>query len=523
MPVIGLTVARALSLALARGREKPAVRCGERVLSYADLDRASNRLANALLASGMAPGDRLAVILPNCPEYIILALACAKSGLVMVPHNYRFTADEHAFQLGDCGARTLIYSDRFAQAVLPASARNPRLQRICHGRSAASDTATLDRLMESGSDEPPRVPVREEDPFYLGYTSGTTGTPKGAVVTQRNRALAYHYWALEFGIREDDVVLHTGPFHHTAPFTFVLAQLFMGGQVVILDHFDADLVMKTIERERATWGFFVPYMLDRLIDRAKQAEQHDLSSFRMVISGASALPNRTKEQIRTVFPAGELHEFYGATEAGVITNLRPKDQMRKTRCVGRPVFDTEIEIRDENGIRLGAGETGDIWLRGPTVFSGYYNAPDKTKAVFSGDWCTLGDAGRMDEEGFVYILDRRKDVIKSGGVNVFPIEIEEALRAQAAVEDVAVIGVPDPVWGEAVHAVVVRRAGESVDEKALTSVCRTKLAGYKVPKSFEFRSTLPRNANGKVLKRMLREEFVERSRGLQVEREGRRC
>ena len=232
----------------------------------------------------------------------------------------------------------------------------------------------------------------------------------------------------------------------------------------------------------------------------------------MIVSGASALPTRTKEQHpRSLFPAVGLHEFYGATEAGVITNLRPRDQMRKMRCVGRPVFDTEIEIRDESGARVAAGETGDIWLRGPTVFSGYYNAPEKTQAVFSGDWCTLGDVGRMDEEGFVYILDRRKDLIKSGGVNVFPIEIEEVLRAEAAVEDVAVIGVPDSVWGEAVHAVVVRRAGQSVDANALAGVCRKKLAGYKVPKSFEFRSVLPRNANGKVLKRVLREEFVERS------------
>jgi len=511
MPVIGLTVARALGLALARGGERPAVRCGERLLTYSDLDQASNRLANALLALGLARGDRLAVVLHNCPEYIVVALACAKSGLVMVPHNYRFTADEYAFQLEDCGAGLLIYSERFADAVLPAAARIPGLHRVCHGRPAAGDLDTLEGLVQSAASTRPGASVGEEDTFYLGYTSGTTGLPKGALVTQRNRALAYHYWALEFGIREDDVALHTGPFHHTAPFTFVLTQLYMGGQIVILDHFDIDLVVSTIERERATWGFLVPYMLDRLIDRAEVARRHNLSSFRMIVSGASALPTRTKEQILGVFPGVDLHEFYGATEAGVIANLRPIDQMRKTRCVGRPVFDTEIEIRDDSGARVAAGETGDIWLRGPTVFSGYYNAPEKTQAVFSGDWCTLGDAGRMDEEGFVYILDRRKDLIKSGGVNVFPVEIEEVLRAETSVEDVAVIGVPDSVWGEAVHAVVVRRAGQSVDANALAGVCRNKLAGYKVPKSFEFRSALPRNANGKVLKRVLREEFVERT------------
>ena len=487
------------------------MRCGERLLTYSDLDQASNRLANALLALGLAQGDRLAVVLHNCPEYIVVALACAKSGLVMVPHNYRFTVDEYAFQLADCGAGLLIYSERFADAVLPAAARIPGLHRVCHGRAAAGDLDTLEGLVQSAASTRPDASVGEEDTFYLGYTSGTTGLPKGALVSQRNRALAYHYWALEFGIREDDVALHTGPFHHTAPFTFVLTQLYMGGQVVILDHFDADLVVRTIERERATWGFLVPYMFDRLIDRAEVARRHNLSSFRMIISGASALPTRTKEQILGVLPGSTCTSSTVRPKPASSPICGREDQMRKTRCVGRPVFDTEIEIRDESGARLPAGETGDIWLRGPTVFSGYYNAPEKTQAAFSGDWCTLGDVGRMDEEGFVYILDRRKDMIKSGGVNVFPIEIEEVLRAEPAVEDVAVIGVPDSVWGEAVHAVVVRRNGQSVDRNALACACRSKLAGYKVPKSFEFRSALPRNANGKVLKRVLREEFVERT------------
>lgn len=192
MPVIGLTVARALGLALARGGERPAVRCGERLLTYSDLDQASNRLANALLALGLARGDRLAVVLHNCPEYIVVALACAKSGLVMVPHNYRFTVDEYAFQLADCGAGLLIYSERFADAVLPAAARIPGLHRVCHGRAAAGDLDTLEGLVQSAASTRPGASVGEEYTFYLGYTSGTTGLPKGALVTQRNRALAYH-------------------------------------------------------------------------------------------------------------------------------------------------------------------------------------------------------------------------------------------------------------------------------------------------------------------------------------------
>lgn len=509
--MVELTVARTLTLALRREGDRPAVVFGERVLTHAVLDVLANRLANALLSLGLRRGDRIGVVLPNCPEYVAVAIACARTAIVMVPLNYRFTADEYAAQLEDCGAALLIYGDRFRDAVLAATAKLPRLRRICLGAASSGDVGSFADLVEKASPQPPAGEVAETDVFYLGYTSGTTGRPKGAMITQRNRVLAYHYWALEFGIRHSDVVLHTGPFHHTAPFTFMLSQLFMGGTVVILDHFDPVLVAETVARHRVTWGFLVPYMLDRLIAEAETIRAYDLSSLRMIISGASSLPTRTKDGIMALLPQVGLHEFYGATEAGVITNLRPADQARKIRCVGRPVFDTEIEIRGESGRALAAGEIGDIWMRGPTVFSGYHQAPEKNAEVFRGEWCTLGDVGRMDEEGYVYILDRRKDMIKSGGVNVFPIEIEEVLRAQPGVADVAVIGVPDPVWGEAVHAVVVAGEGFSPEASALTAACRRSLAGYKVPKSFEFRTVLPRNANGKVLKRTLREEFVQRA------------
>jgi long-chain acyl-CoA synthetase len=507
--MIELTVARTLSLAFQRDGDCPAIHFEGATISRAALDDLANRVANTLLSLGLAKGDRVGVVLPNIPEYVAIAIACAKSALTMVTLNYRFAANEYVEQLDNCGAKLLIYSDRFRDVVLDAAQHLPGLRRICVGESSDGDVGTFHALIVQASAHPPDVSVSESDIFYLGYTSGTTGRPKGAMVTQRNRALAYHYWALEFGIRGSDTMLHTGPFHHTAPFTFVLTQLFMGGQVVILDHFDPVLVAQAIERHQIAWGFLVPYMLDRLIVSADDISRYDLSSLRFIISGASALPTRTKDDLLKLLPAVGLHEFYGATEAGVITNLRPEDQARKVRCVGRPVFDTEIEIRDDNGDRMAPGEVGNIWMRGPTIFSGYYQAPDKNKDVFSGDWCTIGDVGRVDEAGYLYILDRSKDVIKSGGVNIFPIEIEEVLRVEPNVEDVAVIGVPDDVWGESVHAVIVLANGAPIQEDTLKAACRGKLAGYKVPKSFEVRRVLPRNANGKVLKRVLRQEFVQ--------------
>ena len=507
--MVELTVRRALALAAARGGERPAVHCARRSLSHLALDALANRIANALLGLGLARGDRVALLLPNDIEYVAAAMACAKAGLCMVTLNYRFTVDEHALQLEDSGAACLVYAERFAGQILPGAARIKGLRRICLGAPAPGDVGSFDALVERASAALPDTPVSEQDLFYLGYTSGTTGRPKGAMITQRNRALAYHYWALEFGIVREDVALHCGPFHHTAPFSFTLAQLYLGGSVAILEQFDARAALRAVEQHRVTWSFMVPFMLERILALAPaERRAYDLSSLRMLISGASNLSTRTKEGLLEAFPSAALHEFYGATEAGVITNLRPEDQKRKARCVGRPVFDTEIEIRDENGRALSQGEVGDIWLCGPTIFSGYYNAPEKTASVFRGDWCTIGDVGRVDEEGYLYLVDRRKDLIKSGGVNVYPIEIEEVLLTDAAVGEVAVIGVPHAVWGEAVHAVLVPRPGCVIEEAALLERCRSQLAGYKVPKSIEIREVLPRNANGKILKRILRDECV---------------
>ncbi len=508
--MVELTVRRALELAAQRFADRKALRCGNAAWTYSELDARANCIANALLAAGARQGDRVAVVLPNCMDYVAIALACAKAALVMVTLNYRFTAAEYALQLQDCGARVLVYGEEYATPVLAASESLTTLTRICRGSPAAGDLGNLEALAKAQEGKPLDSVVHESDVFYLGYTSGTTGRPKGAMVTQRNRALAYHYWALTFGIGPDDVALHCGPFHHTAPFTFTLTQLYRGGQVVILEQFDAAQALHVMEQHRVSWAFMVPFMLDRLLEAGPDAfNQARNPALRMLISGGTALPTVTKEGLLRAMPGLGLHEFYGATEAGVITNLAPDEQSRKRRCVGRPVLDMEIDVRLD-GKSLPRGEIGEIWLRGPTMFSGYYQAPEKNAEVFDGDWCTIGDLGRLDDEGYLYIVDRSKDVIKSGAVNIFPVEIEEVLLAQAGVRDVAVIGIPDARWGEAVHAVVVPREGVLPAVDTLASACRAMLAGYKVPKSFEFRNELPRNANGKVLKRTLREQCAER-------------
>lgn len=491
-----MTVQRALGLTARRRATQVAVRHGDTVLTHAELDRRAEGIAHGLLALGLARGDRVGVMLPNCVDYIAIAIACAKAALCMVPVNYRFTAAEVQRQLHDSGARAFVHDPTFeSQAQCMAQDSGLRMVRLGTELDALAATRGAAPLPEAA----------EDDLFYLGYTSGTTGKPKGAMVTQRNRALAYHYWALEFGIGPQDVCLHCGPFHHTAPFTFALTQLFMGGQVVILDAFDADAAADALQRHGVTCAFMVPFMLERLLETPVDARS--APALRMLISGASPLSTRTKTAVLERFAHTALHEFYGATEAGVVTNLRPEDQLRKTRCVGQPVAEIEIQIRDEQGKPVqAAGVIGDIWMRGPTLFSGYFGAPEKTAEVSDGAWCTLGDIGHLDEEGYLYLVDRRKDVIKSGGVNIYPIEIEEVILREQAVLECAVAGVPDERWGEATCAFLVpREPGESgALMQRVQALCRAELADYKRPKLFRFLDALPRNANGKVLKRELR-------------------
>jgi acyl-CoA synthetase (AMP-forming)/AMP-acid ligase II len=505
MPV-PVTVQRALSLSSRRFPQKIAIYYKNESLTYSQLDIRSTKLANGLLALGLQPGDRVGILLPNCPDYIVFAIACAKAVLCMVPINYRFTPMELALQIKDSGAKAIIFEDIFSNTLLEASLPKEVISICRNGNSGELD---FDELIDHAPSGNLTVQANESDLFYLGYTSGTTGKPKGGMITQRNRALAYHYWALEFGITSDDIALHCGPFHHTAPFTFTLTQLFMGGQVVLLDSFDAKAALQAIAKYGVTWAFMVPFMLERVLEEKRNLlDDLDFSSLKMLISGASPLSTRTKKAICEEFLGSGLHEFYGATEAGVVTNLKPKDQSRKIRCVGQPVAELEIQIRDEEGNVKKPNEIGDIWLRGPTLFEGYFNDPIKTAEVKQNDWCNLGDIGRVDEEGFLYLIDRRKDVIKSGGVNIYPIEIEEVILRDTAVKECAVVGMSDQRWGESTQAFIVTDESIETIGVRLNSLCQQYLADYKRPKKIHRIDSLPRNANGKVLKRVLREAVI---------------
>ncbi len=502
-----LTLGRSLRLAAQADPDGVAIRFNGSTVSHGEFDAWSNRVAHGLRAFGLAKGDRMGVMLPNSPLYLAVAAAAAKSGIVLITLNYRFTGAEIAYHLGDAQAAALIFDASFRPAVEAAYGALPGLRRIVQGSAQPGEMA-LDDLSAGQPEEAVQADVREADTLLLQYTSGTTGRPKGAIITHRNRSLAFLHWPVIYDVGRDDVLLHTGPFHHSAPFGMALCQLCLGGSVVIMPAFRPEAALSLIERERVSWAFMVPTMLTQIIEQTgRDAPRPDVSSLRRVLSGGAALPTVVKERVMAIFPEAGLYEFYGATEAGTITVLLPQDQRRKTRCVGRPVFGSEVVLLDAQRQPVAPGAVGEIFMRTPSLFDGYYNAPDKTAQAFHDGWCTLGDLGRLDEEGFLYIVDRVKDVIKSGGVNVYPSEIEEVLLTHPDVVEVAVVGIPHARWGEAVHAIVVTRSGAPLTHEALVRHCAGQLADYKTPKSVETRAELPHSPAGKILKRSLRDPF----------------
>lgn len=508
--MIELTLGRSLRLAAERSPDKVAIRCEDDALTHGEINRWGNRLANAFAEIGFRKGDRVGVILPNTIEYLAVIYAAAKAGVVLVFMNYRFTGRDIAYQLRDSEAKGLIYGDEFAVAVQDAREELPNVRMVASSTRHAKDVATLKEMASAGSDREPDVRISEHDIFYLGYTSGTTGFPKGAIVTHRNRSLAYRYWAIEYGFNGEDRYLQSGPFHHSVQVGFTLAQLSLGGTATVLPKFDPLDAVRVMKEQKITWSFMVPFMYNAILSLPEEEKRRqDFEALRFFISAASPLPTGVKNHLLDTFPHVGLHEFYGATEAGVVTNLKPSEQRGKIRCVGKPILDMEVKVLNEMGNEVPAGEVGLLYMRGPTLFNGYYGSPDKTAAAFKDSWCTLGDLARLDDDGYLYIVDRQKDVIKSGGVNIFPAEIEEVLTLHPQVFEAVVVGVPDQKWGEAVHAIVVPKSDYKATPDELLAYCRENLASYKVPKSLEFRSDLPRNPGGKVLKRVLRDEFWE--------------
>ena len=487
----------------------PAIVCGARRMTYGEFDGLVNRVAHALAARGVQAGGRVALLLPNGPEFLAVTHAAGKLGALAVPINHRWRRDEIAYLLADAAPAALILDAAFLEegAAARAAAGRPAPERCL----VVGGTPAFEEAVAAVPEGPPATDVPPGGFNILVYTSGTTGRPKGVMHPTFDPKLGFEsqkrlveLW----GFRPDDVHLVAGPLYHTMPNAYAAQHLFAGATVVIMPRFDAEECLRLIAAERVTTSSMVPAHFIRILELSPEVRaRYDRSSVRRILHAAAPCPPDVKRRIMAVFPPGAIWEFYGATE-GPGTIISPEEWLRKPGSVGRPWPGVSVRILDEAGAELPPGAVGTIYLSplGGGRFS-YHNAPDKTASAFRGDFFTVGDLGWLDEDGYLFIADRRTDMVISGGVNVYPAEIEAALLAHPDVVDAAVFGVPDERWGEALKAVVEPRRGAAPSAEAIQAWCRERLADYKTPRSVDFVAELPRDPNGKVLKRQLREPY----------------
>lgn len=482
--------------------DRTAVIDGDRTITFAALDERASRLGNHLLSHGFSTGDRVAVLLGNRLEYPEVAAGLAKAGLVMVPLNPRLTPAEARYILEHSRARLVVLDDALAGVVEPSVADL--------GLGALSlDGTTLgtgyEEALAAASPVDPMVVVDEQDPFCITYTSGTTGKPKGVLISHRSRVLTFYMSALEYGLGSGRVSAAVAPMYHGAGFAFGYAPVFTGGTVTMLRKWDPAGFLDLVARDRVQSAFLVPTMAQGIRSLGPEAlSSRDLSSLDTLYFNAAALPSALKEWVMDSFPAVGVHELYGSTESGVITNLRPVHMRSKPGSVGHAWYMTEIRIVDEEGHEVPPNTPGELFSRSPYLMNGYLENPEATAECTTADgYVTCGDIAVRDEQGFITIVDRKKDLIISGGTNVYPREIEEVLAAHPDVVESAVVGEPDEQWGETVVCHVVMRPGVDLDPVALETHCRSALAGYKIPRRWYATPALPRNAGGKVVKRDL--------------------
>jgi acyl-CoA synthetase (AMP-forming)/AMP-acid ligase II len=497
-----------LTLHAAVSPDKPALICGEDVLTYGAYDERSNRAARALIALGVQPGDRVAVMSFNSIAASEVSAGLRKAQAVGVPVNFRLRGPELAYIVQDSGARLVCAGPDFVGHVEAA-------RRLIEGRPVLvalgqsqppPGWVRLEEAMAGQPAEPPETADESGAGAAMIYTAGTTGHPKGAYRPTGIDPESVLQVIQMFGLRNDDVHLMAGPGYHSAVGAFAGLTVLCGGTLVIMPRFDAEQALALIERHRVSTTFMAPTLLQRIMDVPEDVRaRYDVSSMRAVILGAAPCPHSLKERATAQF--GEtLWEFYGATETGFNLVLRPEDQLRKPGSAGRPPDGQEILLLDDGGNPVPDGEPGELWVRNNWL-AAYYNKPEATARSMRDGFFSVGDVAYRDAEGYYYICDRKVDMIISGGVNIYPAEVEACLHAHPAVLDAAVIGVPDDQWGESVKAVVALQPGASVAADELIEWCRGRIADYKRPRSVDFLAELPRDQAGKLLKRQIRAPY----------------
>jgi acyl-CoA synthetase (AMP-forming)/AMP-acid ligase II len=489
--------------------EATAIRFEGRAISYRALRDRCWRLSNALRRAGR-PGDRVAILAENCPEYVECYYGVPGAGMALTLLNYRLSARELAYIIGDAEPRLLILQAKYLETIRQIRPQIPSVEALVLIDGEAEDCVTYDAFVAAGEAVEPSDRPTETDLCWLLYTSGTTGLPKGAMLSHRNLMAAVTNSMTSWDSANDDVCMFTFPLFHVAGYvmpTYHLRSL----PVVLLRSFDAQTMLEGIDRHRVTSTAMAPTMVAMLLENPGTAE-YDLTSLRRIGYGASAMPAEVLRRARQRWPQVRFSTGFGMTElSGNVMLLGPDDHARAAelgldilRSVGRQMPFARVRVVDEAGKDVPTGEPGEIVVKGDQVLTGYWRNPEATAGSFFGDWFRSGDVGRFDEDGYLYIVDRKKDMILTGGENVYPREVEEVLYEHPAVLDAAVVGAPDLTWGEIVVAVICVREGHVLEAAELVQFCRERIAGYKKPRRLVFIDALPRNASGKVLKRELR-------------------
>ena len=491
--------------------DKEAFIFGERRVTYAEFGRRVTAIAKALIARGVKPGDRIVLYLPNCLEFAEGMFGTLAAGAIVIPVTTRLTLSELAYFCQDSDAKVVVCDpDRAAAVAQDIVAKRPGMLGLSTGGGHAGleDFATL-RLED---DKPlPWIPISQDEAAIL-YTSGTTGQPKGAIITHANLLIQHGFMnCYEWGIGADDRYLVVTPMAHRAGMGRLVNSTMLGGTLCIIPQFDADEIIATIEREKVTVFGMVPTVCRMLMSAIEASPERCFSLRRIAVTG-EAFPVALKKRLIAALPEVRLVSFFGMTEAGGVTYLSHEEQFTHPEAVGRASPGVEVRIVSEAGVDVKRGEIGELLVRTGTpgaftVMKGYFNRKEQTAAALRDGWLYTGDMARQDDDDYIYIADRKKDMIVSGGFNVYSKEVELAISEVSGVRDVAVVGVPDELYGEAVVAFVERQQ-EGPDEAEIIEHCRVKIAGYKKPRHVFFLDALPRNATGKVVKHLLAKDAI---------------
>jgi len=498
-----------------------AVKDGFNELSFKEYNEKGCRLANAWLDMGLKKGDRISVLLFNVMEYMDIYLAAAKAGMVVVPINFRWVGAEIEYVVNDSESKAFICSEEFLKDV---DAVKDAFEQVGSGRfvfigdegKTPKGYLNYEKIIAEASPEEPDIKVDPKDTWIHLYTSGTTGKPKGVIRSHESYTAFYFINEIDFGYRPDDIGMIVMPLCHVNSTFYSFVFSYIGGGVYIhrARQYDPEELLQIIEREKVTFTSLVPTHYIMMLNLPEEARtKYDLSSVRQLLISSAPARKETKLGILEMFPNAELLEAYGSTEAGLVTLLKPHEQLTKLGSIGTECAGTDlIKLLDEDGNPVPQGEVGELYSRGPMMFDEYWKLPEKTASSFRGEYFSAGDMAKQDEDGYYYIVDRKDNMIITGGEKVYPSDVESVVASHTDVLDVAVIGVPDEKWGESVKAVVIPKDPDKpLSEEEIIEFTRGKLAGYRRPKSVDFikPEEMPRTATGKIIHRILRERYLE--------------